>query len=118
MEPVVFEKDGPVGWLTLNRPEKRNALSIEVLNDMLSKLNLLATDEDIRVVVIRGSGPAFCAGHDLNEMVGAHYDAHHFHNIFSKYFNLYPFSGRCNFCNAGACRKNEDQRPVCFQHRG
>jgi len=83
MEPVLFEKDGPLGWLTLNRPKNRNALSVEVMNAMQNKLNMCAKDEDIRVVVIRGSGPAFCAGHDLKEMVGAHYDAHHFRKIFT-----------------------------------
>ena len=83
MEPVLFEKDGPIGWLTLNRPKNRNALSLEVMNAMQNKLNMCAKDEDIRAVVIRGSGPAFCAGHDLKEMVGAHYDAHHFRKIFT-----------------------------------
>jgi len=37
MQPVLLEKDGPIGWLTLNRPEKRNALSLELMNDMLEK---------------------------------------------------------------------------------
>jgi len=83
MEPVLFEKDGPIGWLTLNRPEKRNALSFEVMNAMQTKLDALAKDEDIRVVVIRGNGPAFCAGHDLTEMAGNQYDAHHFRGLFS-----------------------------------
>ncbi|MFC1567383.1 enoyl-CoA hydratase [Thermodesulfobacteriota bacterium] len=83
MEPVLFEKDGPIGWLTLNRPEKRNALSIEVMHAMQTKLDVLAKDEDIRVVVIRGNGPAFCAGHDLTEMVGSQYDVHHFRGLFS-----------------------------------
>ena len=83
MEPVLFEKDGPIGWLTLNRPEKRNALSIEVMNAMQTKLDALAKDEEIRVVVIRGNGPAFCAGHNLTEMTGSQYDAHHFRGLFS-----------------------------------
>lgn len=83
MEPVLFEKDGPIGWLTLNRPEKRNALSIEVMHAMQTMLDNLLKDEDIRVVVIRGNGPAFCAGHDLTEMAGSHYDAHHFRGLFS-----------------------------------
>ena len=83
MKPVLFEKEGPIGWLTLNRPEKRNALSLELMNDMLEKLHLLAKDQNIRIVVIRGNGPGFCAGHDLNEMTGPDIDAHHFHDIFS-----------------------------------
>ena len=83
MQPVLFEKDGPVGWLTLNRPEKRNALSLNLMEDMLDKLNLLAKDQTIRVAVIRGNGPAFCAGHDINELTGTDFDAHHFYKIFS-----------------------------------
>ncbi|MBL7179801.1 MAG: enoyl-CoA hydratase [Pseudomonadota bacterium] len=83
MEPVLLEKDGPIGWLTLNRPEKRNALSLELMHAMQNKLDHCAKDVDIRTVVIRGNGPAFCAGHDLNEMAGDHYDARHFRKIFS-----------------------------------
>ncbi|MGD9082988.1 MAG: enoyl-CoA hydratase [Desulfobacterales bacterium] len=83
MEPVLLDKDGPVAWLTLNRPEKRNALSLELMKNMLDKLKIIEQDHDIRVVVIRGNGPAFCAGHDLKEMVGANLDVTHFHQIFS-----------------------------------
>ncbi|MEJ2658527.1 MAG: enoyl-CoA hydratase [Desulfobacterales bacterium] len=83
MEPVLLDKDGPIGWLTLNRPEKRNALSLDVMNDMLDKLNHVARDQDIRVVVIRGKGPAFCAGHNLKDMVGPDLDIRHFYTIFS-----------------------------------
>lgn len=82
MEPVLFEKDGPIGWLTLNRPEKRNALSVELMNAMLKNIKTIARDMDIRVVVIKGNGPAFCAGHDLDELTGDNYDIHHFREIF------------------------------------
>jgi enoyl-CoA hydratase/carnithine racemase len=83
MEPVLFEKDGPVGWLTLNRPDQRNALSLDVMTDMLDKLNQIVQDQNIRVVVIKGKGPAFCAGHDLKDMVGPDLDIRHFYTIFS-----------------------------------
>lgn len=83
MEPVLLDKDGPVVWLTLNRPEKRNALSLELMKNMLDKLKIIEQDQDIRVVVIRGNGPAFCAGHDLKEMTGTDYGIRHFHKIFS-----------------------------------
>ena len=83
MEPVLLEKDGPVAWLTLNRPESRNALSVDVMNDMLDKLNQIARDQEIRVVVIRGNGPAFCAGHNLKDMVGPDLDIRHFYTMFS-----------------------------------
>jgi len=83
MEPVLLEKDGPVAWLTLNRPESRNALSIEVMNDMLDKLGQIERNPDIRVVVIRGNGPAFCAGHNLKDMIGPDLDIRHFYTMFS-----------------------------------
>ena len=83
MDPVLLDKDGPVAYLTLNRPEKRNALSLELMTIMLDKLEILQQDPDIRVLVIRGNGPAFCAGHDLKEMVGTDLGITHFHKIFS-----------------------------------
>ena len=81
MEPVLLDKDGPVAWLTLNRPKKRNALSLALMTAMLDKLKIIQQDQDIRVVVIRGNGPAFCAGHDLKEMVGIDLGIPHFHKI-------------------------------------
>ncbi len=82
MEPVLFEKDGPIGWLTLNRPDKRNALSVELMTAMLKNLKIIARDMDIRVVVIRANGPAFCAGHDIGELTGNNHGIHHFREIF------------------------------------
>ena len=88
MEPVLLEKDGPIAWLTLNCPEKRNALSLELMGDMLHKLNTVAQDQDVRVVVIKGNGPAFCAGHDLGEMVGTDLDIQHFIHLFHATSNI------------------------------
>jgi enoyl-CoA hydratase/carnithine racemase len=82
MDPVLFEKDGAVGLLTLNRPEKRNALSLEVMAAITELLDRIAADQSVRVLVLRGNGPAFCAGHDLNELTGD-YDIQHFRNIFN-----------------------------------
>ncbi len=83
MEPVLFEKEGSVCQLTLNQPESRNALSMDLMKDMQGKLNLITEDPDIRVVVIMGKGPAFCAGHNMKEMTGEDYDIHHFRKVFS-----------------------------------
>jgi enoyl-CoA hydratase/carnithine racemase len=58
-----------VAWITLNRPEKRNALSAGLLSLLEEALGRVADDRAVRVVVLAGSGPAFCAGHDLGEMV-------------------------------------------------
>jgi len=52
----------------MNRPERRNALSQEVMVEMLHALDAVANDKSTRVLVIEGRGPAFSAGHDLAEM--------------------------------------------------
>lgn len=57
-----------VATLTLNRPKQYNALSEELLTELQSALDAIGKDESIRVVVIAGSGTAFCAGHDLKQM--------------------------------------------------
>ena len=64
------DQDG-VAWLTLNRPAARNALSIPLMTALEAELAAVAADTGIRVVVIAGAGPAFCAGHDLREVRGA-----------------------------------------------
>ena len=64
------EKDGRVLRLTLNRPKKRNALSLGLLGEMEAAVGEIANDAEARVVVLAANGPAFCAGHDLGEMVG------------------------------------------------
>jgi enoyl-CoA hydratase/carnithine racemase len=57
-----------VAWLTLNRPRARNALTLSLMAALDAELAAIAGDPAIRVVVIAGAGPAFCAGHDLREM--------------------------------------------------
>lgn len=66
-------KDG-VARLVLNRPEKRNALSWDVLRALDSSLASFADDKTARVVVVSGQGSVFCSGHDLTEMVGCSAD--------------------------------------------
>ncbi len=63
------DADG-AAWLTLNRPTARNALSVPLMTALEAALAEIETDPAIRVVVIAGAGPAFCAGHDLREMRG------------------------------------------------
>jgi enoyl-CoA hydratase/carnithine racemase len=60
--------DAGVAWLTLHRPAARNALSMTLIQHLHDALDAVANDESVRVVVIAGAGPAFCAGHDLREM--------------------------------------------------
>lgn len=56
--------------LTLNRPQARNALSVALMTALQEALARAATEKNVRVVVIAGAGPAFCAGHDLREIRG------------------------------------------------
>jgi len=67
--PVLLEEhDREVLRLTLNRPDARNALSAALMSALLEALARAATEPRVRVVVIAGAGPAFCAGHDLREL--------------------------------------------------
>ena len=68
---VLRADEGAVATLTLNNPDKLNALSDAMLDAMQARLDALAEDGAIRAVVIRGAGRAFCAGHDLREMTAA-----------------------------------------------
>ncbi len=54
--------------LTLNRPEARNALSLEMMRQLMAQLESMANDDKVRVVILSGNGAAFCAGHDLKEL--------------------------------------------------
>jgi enoyl-CoA hydratase/carnithine racemase len=68
-QPVLLkEESGGVVTLKLNRPSQFNALSQELLVELQTALDEIASDESARVVVIAGAGKAFCAGHDLKEM--------------------------------------------------
>src|SRR5262245_59591236 len=67
---LLVDREGGVVRLTLNRPEKRNALSRELIEELDEALAAVAADELARVVVLAANGPAFSSGHDLAEMVG------------------------------------------------
>jgi enoyl-CoA hydratase len=67
-EPVVLVEDvGPVRRLTMNRPKALNALNHELIEGLSSALREAEADPDVRVIVLRGGGRAFCAGYDLTE---------------------------------------------------
>ena len=64
---LVEEKDSRTTIVTLNRPERRNALTIELMTELTDALDAASTDSQKRVLVLRGAGQAFCAGLDLQE---------------------------------------------------
>ncbi len=64
------DRDG-VAWLTMNRPGARNALSMPLMTALEDALAVIESDCSVKVAVIAGAGPGFCAGHDLREVRGA-----------------------------------------------
>jgi enoyl-CoA hydratase/carnithine racemase len=70
LDGVIVRREPPAGRLILNRPEKRNALSLELMLEATAVLRELGRDSTIRAIVIEGAGPAFSGGHDLAEMIG------------------------------------------------
>lgn len=68
---VLRESQGGVTYLTLNQPEKRNALSRAMLTALKTRVQEVAVDRQARVVILRANGPVYCAGHDLKELSSA-----------------------------------------------
>lgn len=66
---LIVKTGQPAARITLNRADKRNALSLELMEEAIHALRTLGADPDVRAIVIDGAGPAFSAGHDLSEMV-------------------------------------------------
>lgn len=64
-EQILYEARGAAAWIVLNRPEKRNALSLTLVKELDAALDQANADAAIRAVVLTGNGPAFCAGADL-----------------------------------------------------
>ena len=71
---LVVSTVGPAARIILNRPEKRNALSLELMQELIAALGEASANTDTRVIVIDAAGPAFSAGHDLSEMIGREED--------------------------------------------
>jgi enoyl-CoA hydratase/carnithine racemase len=67
---LLTNTDGQIGLVTLNRPERRNALSLGLMTELISVLDELAADKSIRVIILAASGKVFSSGHDLSELVG------------------------------------------------
>ena len=72
MEPseLIVEREAPIAVLRLNRPRRRNALSLELMRKLIDELRAIASDGELKVVIVAAQGPVFSSGHDLSEMVG------------------------------------------------
>ncbi len=78
---ILCEIKEEIAILTLNRPEKRNALSMEVIQEISQFLGEMEAKRPAKVIIIRGAGPAFCAGHDLSDIYS--YDNSELRELFS-----------------------------------
>jgi methylglutaconyl-CoA hydratase len=65
---LLYEKDGAIATITLNRPDKRNAISSTMIEEVLGVLNAAEADSAVRVVILTGAGRAFCSGMDLETL--------------------------------------------------
>ncbi len=64
---LIYEVEDNILTLTLNRPDKLNAITIEVLNELIAAFDAADADDDVRAIIVTGAGRAFCAGADLSE---------------------------------------------------
>ena len=70
MPNLLTSTDGQIGIITLNRPERRNPLSLELMQELIRTLDQFASDPNVRVLILASTGKVFSAGHDLGEMTG------------------------------------------------
>jgi enoyl-CoA hydratase/carnithine racemase len=68
-EYLLVKSDGPIAIVTMNRPDRRNALSIGLMEEMVDCLRALGQDPEVRAIILAANGPAFSAGHDLSELM-------------------------------------------------
>jgi enoyl-CoA hydratase/carnithine racemase len=68
-ENLGFETDGSIAVVTLNRPSKRNALSLGLMRELLDCLGCIGNDKQLRAVILAAAGKVYSSGHDLSELV-------------------------------------------------
>ncbi len=66
-ETLIWEQQGHVATITFNRPQKKNAMSWVMFNEIHSAFDRAASDPEVRCVVVTGAGGAFCSGADLSD---------------------------------------------------
>ena len=67
---VLYSVDAGIATLTLNRPDSRNALNLEMCNRLIEAANSASADASVKIFFVRANGPVFCAGADLKEREG------------------------------------------------
>ena len=79
-QTIQLTREGPIAVVTLNRPEKRNALSLELMLELIAALDEIGRCRDARAVILAAAGKVFCSGHDLGQMTGR--DINEYRRIF------------------------------------
>jgi enoyl-CoA hydratase/carnithine racemase len=79
-EIIQVTSEGPIAVVTLNRPEKRNALSLELMLELIAALDEIGRSRESRAVILAAAGKVFCSGHDLGQMTGR--DINEYRRIF------------------------------------
>jgi len=69
-ENICMAREGLVAAVTLNRPQRRNALSLPLMLELIACLDEIGRNRDVRAVILAAAGKVFCSGHDLSEMTG------------------------------------------------
>jgi len=113
MEPVLTNVADKIGWITLNRPQKINALSTDLVTTLLHAVEKMESDDNVSVIVIAGAGDNFSVGYDIAEEFGLELSgSDEWHAHLSKDVNLTMAVWGCKkptiaavdgWCLAGAC---------------
>jgi enoyl-CoA hydratase/carnithine racemase len=69
-ENILVNREDATAVITLNRPQRRNALSLALMQELLACLDEIGRDREVRAVILAAAGKVFCSGHDLSEMTG------------------------------------------------
>ncbi len=102
-EQLLYEVSDGVATLTLNRPEQRNALSPQLLSELVNAIGRVRDDDQVRAMVLRGAGDkVFCAGADLGGFAAdvPLLDKHYANDLFLEFFRLMPRLGKPTLCAA------------------
>ncbi len=87
-ETVILDREEAVATITMNRPERRNALNAALDRDLRAALDAVADDDAVRAVVLRGTGPGFCAGADLTVLQAATDPEDVYEHIMTRYWPI------------------------------
>jgi enoyl-CoA hydratase/carnithine racemase len=77
---ITIAQEGSVAVITINRPERRNALSLDLMRELIAALERIGSDHEARAIILAAAGKVFCSGHDLSEMAGR--DINEYRKIF------------------------------------